>query len=114
MPSSRIAAASSPIRWAPSASSRSAVRRASEGGMTSPSSPSVHVTRVTWAPSAAYLAMVAPLLIDSSSGCACTSSRRRAGRSFMGIHRYEPGGPRAPAPLPPPVAGAPALARVRT
>lgn len=27
--------------------------------------------------------MVAPLLIDSSSGCACTSSRRRAGSSVM-------------------------------
>ena len=42
------------------------------------------MTRVTWAPSAAYLAMVAPLLIDSSSGCACTSSRRRDGSSVMG------------------------------
>ena len=27
------------------------------------------------APSAAYLAIVAPVKIDSSSGCACTSSR---------------------------------------
>ena len=56
---------------------RSAARCASEGGMISPSSPSVQVTSVTCAPSAAYLAIVAPVPIDSSSGCACTSSRRR-------------------------------------
>ena len=42
--------------------------------MTSPSSPSVQVTSVTPAPSAAYLAIVAPVPIDSSSGWACTSS----------------------------------------
>src|SRR6185437_2263863 len=48
--------------------------------MTSPSSPSVQVTSVTRAPSAAYLAMVAPVPIDSSSGCACTSSRLRSNR----------------------------------
>src|SRR5256885_3477515 len=47
--------------------------------MISPSSPSVQVTSVTCAPSAAYLAIVAPVPIDSSSGCACTSSSRRAG-----------------------------------
>src|ERR1700722_9786003 len=46
--------------------------------MTSPSSPSVQVTSVTPAPSAAYLAMVAPVPIDSSSGWACTSSNRRS------------------------------------
>src|ERR1700754_1411926 len=46
--------------------------------MTSPSSPSVQVTSVTCAPSAAYLAIVAPVPIDSSSGCACTSSSRLA------------------------------------
>src|SRR6266568_6303493 len=45
--------------------------------MISPSSPSVQVTSVTCAPSAAYLAIVAPVPIDSSSGCACTSSSRR-------------------------------------
>src|SRR5262244_1593504 len=45
--------------------------------MISPSSPSVQVTSVTRAPSAAYLAIVAPVPIDSSSGCACTSSRLR-------------------------------------
>src|SRR4029077_1633067 len=44
--------------------------------MISPSSPSVQVTSVTCAPSAAYLAIVAPVRIDSSSGCACTSSSR--------------------------------------
>ena len=45
--------------------------------MISPCSPSVQVTSVTRAPSAAYLAIVAPVPIDSSSGCACTSSNRR-------------------------------------
>src|SRR5881296_1528774 len=44
--------------------------------MISPSSPSVQVTSVTCTPSAAYLAIVAPVPIDSSSGCACTSSSR--------------------------------------
>src|SRR5579859_7890185 len=48
--------------------------------MISPISPSVQVTSVTRAPSAAYLAMVAPVPIDSSSGCACTSSRLRSNR----------------------------------
>lgn len=48
------------------------------------------MTRVTRAPSAAYLAMVAPLLIDSSSGCACTSSRRREDSSVM-CQPYEAG-----------------------
>src|SRR5690348_9476827 len=45
--------------------------------MISPSSPSVQVTSVTRAPSAAYLAIVAPVPIDSSSGCACIISSRR-------------------------------------
>ena len=53
-------------------------RYESDGGMISPSSPSVQVTSVTCAPSAAYLAIVAPVPIDSSSGCACTSSSRLA------------------------------------
>lgn len=75
--------------------------------MTSPSSPRVHVTRATCAPSAAYLAMVAPLLIDSSSGCACTRSRRRAGRSFMGPP-YEQAAPPAERPA---VPGRPARTR---
>src|ERR671930_565082 len=44
--------------------------------MISPCSPSVQVTRHTSAPSAAYLAMVAPVPRDSSSGWACTSSSR--------------------------------------
>src|SRR5689334_18933505 len=42
--------------------------------MISLSSPSVQVIRVTGTPWAAYLAMVAPVPIDSSSGWACTSS----------------------------------------
>src|SRR6478736_2813630 len=42
--------------------------------MISPSSPSVQVTSVTCAPSAAYLAIVAPVPIDSSSGCAYASA----------------------------------------
>ena len=77
-PSASIAVASSPMRCWPSASSWSAARWASSGTRTSPSSPSVQVTRVTWAPSAAYCAIVAPLPIVSSSGCACTSSSRGA------------------------------------
>src|SRR5260370_28064450 len=48
--------------------------------MTSPSSPSVQVTRVTWTPSAAYLAIVAPVPIDSSSGWAWTRRRPPSGR----------------------------------
>ena len=76
-PSSAQAAASSPMRYSPSRSSESAARWAIDGGMISPSSPSVQVTSVTRAPSAAYLAIVAPVPIDSSSGCACTTSNRR-------------------------------------
>ena len=38
----------------------------------------VQVTSVTWAPSATYFAIVAPLPIVSSSGWACTSSSRRS------------------------------------
>src|SRR5512142_28350 len=58
--------------------------------MISPSSPSVQVTSVTCAPSAEYLAIVAPVPIDSSSGWACTSSSRRAGSmlaSLLGVLR---------------------------
>src|ERR1700722_18918913 len=43
--------------------------------MISPSSPRVQVTSVTGTPAAAYLAMVAPVSIDSSSGWACTYNR---------------------------------------
>src|ERR1700689_3489631 len=78
-PSRSHAAASSPIRYSPSRSSLSAARCASDGGMTSPSSPSVQVTSVTCAPSAAYFAIVAPVPMDSSSGGPCTSSSRRSG-----------------------------------
>src|SRR5580693_4214391 len=59
--------------------------------MISPSSPSVHVTSVTRAPSAAYLAIVAPVLIDSSSGCACTSSRLRSTPYPSVVRRVVPG-----------------------
>src|SRR5512142_202017 len=53
--------------------------------MISPSSPSVQVTSVTCAPSAEYLAIVAPVPIDSSSGWACTSSSRRAGSMLASL-----------------------------
>ena len=52
--------------------------------MISPSSPSVQVTSVTCAPSAAYRAIVAPVPIDSSSGCACTSSSAGLARAHGG------------------------------
>ncbi len=81
IPSTAQAAASSPIRYSPRPPA-SAARWASSGGMTSPSSPSVQVTSVTPAPSAAYFAIVAPVPIDSSSGCACTSSSLRSGMAF--------------------------------
>src|SRR5204863_445965 len=60
----------------------------------SPSSPSVQVTSVTCAPSAAYLAIVAPVPIDSSSGCACTSSSRRPEitLSKVMVRAYAPAG----------------------
>src|SRR5215467_7190805 len=74
-PSASHARASSPTRYSPSSSGS---RCRSAGGMISPSSPRVHVTSVTPAPSAAYLAIVAPVPIDSSSGCACTSNRLRS------------------------------------
>src|SRR5215472_7164193 len=60
------------------------------GGMISPISPSVQVTSVTRAPCAAYLAIVAPVKIDSSSGCACTSSRLRStGTGYSGSSRFQ-------------------------
>ena len=46
------------------------------GTRISPISPAVQVTSVTPRPSATYFAIVAPWPIDSSSGWACTSSRR--------------------------------------
>ena len=52
--------------------------REGSGTRTSPSSPSVQVTRVTLTPSAAYLAIVAPVPIVSSSGWACTSNKLRS------------------------------------
>src|SRR4051794_25292162 len=76
-PRAAIAARSSQIRYPPSWSAWSAASWASSGTSTSPSSPSVQVSRVTEAPSATYRAIVAPLLIVSSSGWACTRRRRR-------------------------------------
>src|SRR5216684_914624 len=104
-PSSAQAAPSSPIRYSPSRSSDSAARCASDGGMTSPSSPSVQVTSVTCAPSAAYLAIVAPVPIDSSSGCACTSSNRRPSSAepmlYLPLTSRAPFGRRLPSSLVP-------------
>ncbi len=77
-----IAALSSPSRCEPRSSVCSAARWARSATRTSPSSPSVQVTSVTAAPSATYLAMVAPLPIVSSSGCACTTMSRRSGSSL--------------------------------
>src|SRR5499427_5376695 len=74
------AAASSARRYSPSRSPPPSARWASSAGMISPSSPSVQVTRVTGTPSAAYLAIVAPVPIDSSSGWAWTSSNPPGGR----------------------------------
>src|SRR6185312_8790645 len=66
------------MRQPPSWSAWSAASIASSGTSTSPSSPSVQVTSVTCAPSAAYLAIVAPVPMVSSSGWACTSNRLRS------------------------------------
>ena len=73
-----MAAASSSRRCSPRASSLSEARCDSSGSSTSPSSPRVQVTSVTCAPSATYLAIVAPVPMHSSSGWACTRSRRRS------------------------------------
>ena len=81
-PSAAMAARSSQIRYPPSWSAWSAASCSSSGTRISPSSPSVQVTSVTDAPSATYRAIVAPLLIVSSSGWACTSSMRGRGTSI--------------------------------
>ena len=52
--------------------------------MISPSSPSVQVTTVTSAPSAAYRAIVAPVVMLSSSGWAWTSSSLRGTGEITG------------------------------
>src|SRR5215472_12112844 len=83
-PSTLHAASSSPIRYCPSPPSASQARCPSSAGITSPSSPSVHVTKATCAPSAAYLAIVAPVPIDSSSGWACTRSKRLPSAAVIG------------------------------
>ena len=87
-PSARIAAASSTSRCGPSSSSAAAASEARAGTRTSPSSPRVQVTRVTWAPSATYLAMVTPVPIDSSSGWAWTSSSRRGDGCVRGLRSW--------------------------
>src|SRR5688572_23069287 len=74
-----MASSSSPRRCSPSPSSLSAARCSSSGTRISPISPAVQVTRVTPHPSATYLAIVAPVPIVSSSGWACTRSRRWSG-----------------------------------
>src|SRR3712207_3198660 len=55
--------------------------RSSAGLSTEPRSPPVQVATMTRAPSATYLAMVAAPLLDSSSGWACTASRRSGSAS---------------------------------
>src|SRR5512133_869579 len=71
---------SSPTRCGPRSSFWSGARWARSSTSTSPSSPRVQVTKQTAAPSDTYLAIVTPLLIVSSSGCAWTNMSRRAGR----------------------------------
>src|SRR5512145_1817761 len=78
-----MASASSPTRCCPRESSRCDARCSRSGTRTSPSSPSVHVTSVTWVPRATYFAMVAPWLMLSSSGCACTSNIRCSMRASL-------------------------------
>src|SRR3954452_4538738 len=95
-----MAAVSSEIRYPPSWSAWSAASCASSGTRTSPSSPSVQVSRVTEAPSATYRAIVAPVLMVSSSGCACTRRRRFTSRSCRLAPRPR-AAPRQPEPLRP-------------
>src|SRR4051812_20574196 len=56
--------------------------RSMAGFSTEPRSPPVQVATRTRAPSATYRAMVAAPLLDSSSGWACTASRRSWSGSF--------------------------------
>src|SRR5215217_6376197 len=70
-----MALSSSILRWSARVSSLSAAMCSSSGTRISPISPPVQVTMVTPMPSATYFAMVAPLLMLSSSGWACTRSR---------------------------------------
>src|SRR5919107_1514560 len=58
--------------------------RSMAGLSTEPRSPPVQVATRTRAPSATYLAMVAAPLLDSSSGWACTASRRNGSASVTG------------------------------
>ena len=74
IPNSSIASFNSISRCSPSLSSLSLAKFASSFTKTSPSSPRVQVTKVTCAPNAAYLAIVTPLLMVSSSGWAWTNN----------------------------------------
>src|SRR3954447_11157960 len=58
--------------------------RSSAGLSTEPRSPPVQVATMTRTPSATYLAIVAAPLLDSSSGWACTASRRNGSASVTG------------------------------
>src|SRR3712207_1409719 len=58
--------------------------RSSAGLSTDPRSPPVQVATMTRTPSATYLAIVAAPLLDSSSGWACTASRRNGSASVTG------------------------------
>src|SRR4029450_7281150 len=75
-----MASFSSPTRCGPRSSFWSEARWARPSTSTSPSSPKVQVTKQTAVPSDTYFAIVTPLLIVSSSGCAWTNMSRRAGR----------------------------------
>src|SRR5262245_19492756 len=91
MPSAAQAARSSPTRYPPSWSACPTARPRSDSGMTSPSSPRVQVTSVTWTPAAAYRAIVPPVHRLSSSGCACTSSSRGGALNVTGRAYWEEG-----------------------
>ncbi len=60
------------------------------GLSTSPRSPPVQETTSTSTPSAAYFAIVAAPLLDSSSGCACTAISRSRSPTSTPAHVLEP------------------------
>ena len=63
--------------------------------MTSPSSPSVQVSTCTSSPRATWWAMATPVASVSSSGCACTKSRR--GPAALDVEAVEQPGHRTTA-----------------
>ena len=65
-------------------------RPCSRGLSTSPRSPPVQETTSTSTPSAAYFAIVAAPLLDSSSGCACTAISRSRSATCTPAHVLEP------------------------